>query len=205
MRNIQIVFTILVFLFLFGCGGYPTASATPMKIDCSKTPSNKPSSQLSYEGIYAGITSEKEVKQFLGSPLNTSLGDTYKILTYSNAYIFIDNKTNIVHDVFLYSEIPSMSWFIDHYGCPDVVTHYELHPETSESSNYVSFAYFKAGIVLRNYRSSQFGIPVLEIGASPTNVLYTEPFGSLEEYLSFNGYDPSSNVVKIIDLEEAIK
>jgi len=129
-----------------------------------------PQGGASYKSIVPGISSEKEVIDKLGNPLNTKTEADKKILEYQSTSPFVPHKFTLENNtVILVKEIVTLEDKISSqvlkqkYGEPP----YKLFDQTSYSSTFFLFVYPEKGIA---YLGHQDGTVIEVWYFQPTNL-----------------------------------
>lgn len=166
---------------------------------CRDINPNREKTQIAYQGIRPGKTSEDEAKSLLGPPDQSFTVMNVTNWMYGDVGLYIER--GIVTDVLVpANDAPAMTLekFVRLYGCPDVIFAIDSGEEPYGNYDATRFGYHNIGLVV------QFSNFPVTMNSIPEYIQYFQPM-SLDDFLIKNAWDQATiNFGKPVDWEDAI-
>ena len=181
---------------------FTTSGTTNLSSPCSTSVTTNPPSQVSYHGVYPGMTTVTTLEDILGVPIDVhsyepGLEEWIFQLQEEKGVFPIRIRDGMVTSIVVPDNMSLASVFRQ-YGCPDVIFAVDLSEHKSGQYSATFLVYLQLGIA---FTIRQF--PVDSFDESITTHYFSP--GSLEDFLHENPSLQSEIVAKQVPLEEGLK
>ena len=162
--------------------------------------------QIEYEGIYPGVTSQDRLVEQLGQPNKSdTFGDDLEYLFFESQYVdhfFITD--NLVSIISVQSD--SKDWFplksiLERYGCPDMILSSASDTDLSESTLVYDHTYFEYSVAGLSVTFDKFPVHYSD---SPIVMEYSAPI-PVHDYLEDISYYLDHKMTKAVNFSEAVQ